>query len=96
MAAREPSRYLARAIPRPFLSVSRPQAFLSRRNVSDEAPARRLSDQLNELETESSLAAQVSESATQAFDPAAKAKSRKAQLPRSRYVILIDFSQLML
>lgn len=82
MAAREPSRYLTRALPRAFAPSARSQAFLGRRNVSDEAPVRRLSD----LETESSLMTAVSEDAAKSFDPIARSKSRKNQLPRSRYV----------
>ena len=69
---------------------ARPQAFLGRRNASDEAPARRLSD---ELETASSLTTSVSEDAAKSFDPAAQAKARKTKLPRGRYVICAeDFS----
>lgn len=90
MAAREQSRYLARALPRAFMPSARPQPFLGRRNASDEAPSRRLSD---ELETASSLTTVVSEDAAKSFDPAAQAKSRKSKLPRSRYVIRAqDFS----
>ncbi|KAJ5735950.1 uncharacterized protein N7483_001075 [Penicillium malachiteum] len=85
MAAREPSRYLARALPRAFAPSARPQAFLGRRNVSDEAPGRRLSDQLEDLETSSSLSAQVSDADAKSFDPVARSKARKTQLPRSRY-----------
>lgn len=84
MAAREPSRYLTRVLPRAFAPSARSQAFLGRRNVSDEAPVRRLSD----LETESSLMTAVSEDAAKSFDPIARSKSRKTQLPRSRYVII--------
>lgn len=63
---------------------ARPQAFLGRRNASDEAPSRRLSDQLDELETASSLTTPVPETAAQSFDPVIRAKGRKSQLPRSR------------
>lgn len=83
MAAREPSKYLARALPRAFAPSGRPQTFVGRRNASDEAPARRLSDQLDELES-SSLTASVPEDVVKSFDPVARAKSRKNQLPRSR------------
>lgn len=90
MAAREQSRYLARALPRAFMPSTRPQAFLGRRNASDEAPSRSLSD---ELETASSLTTTVPEDVVSSFDPAARAKSRKTKLPRSRYVIRAeDFS----
>ncbi|KAJ5099772.1 hypothetical protein N7532_006773 [Penicillium argentinense] len=85
MAAREPSRHLARALPRAFAPSARPQAFIGRRNASDEAPTRRLSDQLDELESASSLTSKVSDSAAKSFDPVTRAKSRRAQLPRSRY-----------
>jgi hypothetical protein len=84
MAVRESSRYLARAVPRAFVPSARQQAFLGRRNASDEAPSRRLSDQLDELETASSLTTPVPEAAAQAFDPVTRAKGRKTQLPRSR------------
>lgn len=87
MAAREPSRYLAKAIPRAFVPSARPQSFLGRRNVSDEAPARRLSDELNDLETASSLSTPVSQADAKSFDPLARSKARKTQLPRSRYAI---------
>lgn len=83
MAAREPSRYLTRAIPRAFAPLPRHQAFIGRRNVSDEAPTRRLSD---ELETASSLTSRVSENTAKSFDPVSRASARKSQLPRSRYV----------
>ena len=83
MAAREPSRYLTRAIPRAFAPSPRHQAFIGRRNVSDEAPTRRLSD---ELETASSLTSRVSENTAKSFDPVSRASARKSQLPRSRYV----------
>jgi large subunit ribosomal protein L5 len=72
---------------------ARPQAFLGRRNASDEAPARRLSD---ELETASSLTTPVSEDAAKTFDPVAQAKSRKTELPRSRYVIRAEGLSLIL
>ncbi|KAJ6155575.1 hypothetical protein N7470_006141 [Penicillium chermesinum] len=85
MAAREPSRYLARAVPRVLPPSSRPHAFLGRRNASDKAPERRLSSELNELESESSLATRVDEKMAKSFDPAARAKARKTQLPRGRY-----------
>lgn len=84
MAVRESSRYLARAVPRAFVPSTRAQAFLGRRNASDEAPSRRLSDQLDELETASSLTTPVSEAIAKSFDPVTRAKGRKAQLPRSR------------
>ncbi|KAJ5906544.1 uncharacterized protein N7473_003460 [Penicillium subrubescens] len=85
MAVRESSRYLARAVPRAFVPPTRSQAFLGRRNASDEAPSRRLSDQLDELETASSLTTPVSETTAKSFDPVTRAKGRKTQLPRSRY-----------
>ncbi|KGO66040.1 Ribosomal protein L5 [Penicillium italicum] len=85
MAAREPSRYLTRALPRASVPSIRPQGFLSRRNVSDEAPARRLSDHLTELESASSLSTVVPNSAAASFDPLARAAARKNQLPRGRY-----------
>jgi large subunit ribosomal protein L5 len=84
MAAREPSRFLSRALPRASVPSIRPQGFLSRRNVSDEAPSRRLSDHMSELETASSLSTPVPDSAAQSFDPVARAKARKTQLPRGR------------
>lgn len=84
MAVRESSRCLTWAVPRAFAPSARSQAFLGRRKASDEAPSRRLSDQLDELETASSLTAPVSETAAQTFDPVTRAKGRKTQLPRSR------------
>ena len=68
------------------MPCSRTEAFLGRRNASDEAPSRRLSDQLDELETASSLNATVPEDLVKSFDPVARSKGRKTQLPRSRYV----------
>ncbi|KAJ5104515.1 hypothetical protein NUU61_001862 [Penicillium alfredii] len=85
MAAREPSRYMARALPRALGSTARPQGIACRRFASDEAPARRLSSQMDELETASSLEGTVSEDVAKSFDPVAQANSRKTQLPRSRY-----------
>ncbi|KAJ5350092.1 hypothetical protein N7541_007819 [Penicillium brevicompactum] len=85
MAAREPSRYLTRALPRASVPSIRPQGFLSRRNVSDEAPARRLSDHLTDLESASSLSTPVTASAAGSFDPLARAAARKNKLPRGRY-----------
>lgn len=85
MAAREPSRHLARALPRAFAPSARPQALIGRRNASDEAPTRRLSD---ELETASSLTSKVSDSAAESFDPVSRASARRSQLPRSRYVMV--------
>lgn len=90
MATREPSKYLARVLPRTFAPSARSQAFVGRRNASDasnasdEAPARRLSDELGELETASSLGASVPEDVVKSFDPVARANARKNQLPRSR------------
>lgn len=84
MAAREPSRYLTRALPRASVPSIRPQGFLSRRNVSDEAPARRLSDHLTDLESASSLSTPVTASAAGSFDPLARAAARKNKLPRGR------------
>ncbi|KAJ5908447.1 hypothetical protein N7495_001129 [Penicillium taxi] len=85
MAIREPSRYLVKALPRALAPSARPQVFSARRNASDEAPARRLSNQLDDLETGSSLTSQVAADAAKSFDPIARSKARKTQLPRSRY-----------
>ncbi|CAL5871801.1 uncharacterized protein PFLUO_LOCUS6054 [Penicillium psychrofluorescens] len=85
MAAREPSRYLARTLPRAIAPSARPQTLACRRNASDDAPARRLSNHLAELETESSLATPLPADTVKSFNPVAAAKSRRAQLPRSRY-----------
>lgn len=84
MAATEPSRYLARSLPRAFVRSARPQAFWSRRNNSDHAPARSLSDDLNELEAGGALAQSIPSDEVKSFDPVAKAKARKTQLPSSR------------
>lgn len=86
MAAREPSKYLARALPRAFAPSARSQVFIGRRNASDDAPTRRLSD---ELEAASSLTSKVSDSAAKSFDPVSRANARKSQLPRSRYVMML-------
>ncbi|KAJ5345326.1 hypothetical protein N7452_003330 [Penicillium brevicompactum] len=85
MAAREPSRYLTRALPRASVPSIRPQGFLSRRNVSDEAPARRLSDHLTDLESASSLSTPVTASGAGSFDPLARAAARKNKLPPRPY-----------
>ncbi|KAJ5146305.1 uncharacterized protein N7515_000869 [Penicillium bovifimosum] len=88
MAAREPSRYLTRALPRASAPSIRPQGFLARRNVSDEAPARRLSDHFTDLESASSLSTAVPESVAKSFDPLARAAARKGQLPRGRTTVV--------
>ncbi|CAG8112787.1 unnamed protein product [Penicillium olsonii] len=85
MAGRESSRYLSRALPRAVAPSIRPQGFLLRRNVSDEAPARRLSDHLTDLESTSSFSTPVAASAAGSFDPLARAAARKTKLPRGRY-----------
>ncbi|KAL4883297.1 putative 50S ribosomal subunit L7, partial [Aspergillus karnatakaensis] len=82
MAAVESSRYLARSLPRAIVPSSRAQGPCFRRHASDQASAKQFSD----LESEGSLkGAIVSEEAAKSFDPVARAKGRKRQLPRSRY-----------
>ncbi|EYE93419.1 mitochondrial 54S ribosomal protein uL5m [Aspergillus ruber CBS 135680] len=81
MAAREPSRYLARSFSRAILPSARPQSVCFRRNASDDAASKSPADELES----SSLATAVPENVVKSFDPIARAKSRKGQLPRSRY-----------
>lgn len=90
MAAREPSRYLARTLPRSLAPSARAPVLCCRRNASDEAPARRLSEHLDDLESASSLTTTVAADAAKSFDPVARASARKIQLPPSRYVIHIQ------
>lgn len=84
MAVREPTRYLAKALPRALVPVSRPQWPALRRNASDQAAAGSSPDPLDELETSSSLAATVPEEVVKSYDPIARARSRKTELPPSR------------
>jgi large subunit ribosomal protein L5 len=84
MAATEPSRYLARSVPRAFVRSARPQAFCSRRNASDDAPSRSLSNELNELESGSSLSPSIQSADASSYDPISIARSRKEKLPSSR------------
>ncbi|KAL4800976.1 ribosomal protein L5 domain-containing protein [Aspergillus venezuelensis] len=85
MAATEPSRYLARSLPRAIVPSARSQGLCWRRNASDQASAKP-SDALSQLESEGALrgTADVTEVAN-SFDPIARARLRKNQLPRSRY-----------
>lgn len=84
MAATEPCRYLARSVPRAFVRSARPQAFCSRRNASDDAPSRSLSNELNELESGSSLSPSIQSADASSYDPISIARSRKEKLPSSR------------
>ncbi|KAI9924435.1 hypothetical protein ASPWEDRAFT_102714 [Aspergillus wentii DTO 134E9] len=84
MTATEPSRYLARSLPRVLAPSARPQSICWRRNASDQASSRSPSD-INELESASSLSGSVPENVVKSFDPVSKARLRKTQLPRSRY-----------
>jgi len=83
MAAREPSRYLARSLPRAILPSARPQSVCFCRNTSDDAASKSPAGDLDELES-SSLATAVPKDVVKSFDPVTRAKSRKGQLPRSR------------
>ncbi|KAE8382050.1 ribosomal protein L5 domain-containing protein [Aspergillus bertholletiae] len=86
MAASEPSRYLARSLPRAFVPTTRLQGFCLRRNVSDQASSKAAPADLNELESATSLTSKaLSEASAKSFDPIARTKARKKQLPRSRY-----------
>lgn len=86
MAASEPSRYLARSLPRAFAPSAIPKSFCWRRNVSDQASSK-ASVEVNDLESAGSLtSAALSEDALKSFDPIARSRGRKKQLPRSRYV----------
>lgn len=90
MAASEPSRYLARSLPRAALPSVRSQSVCWRRNASDDAASKSSSspssDQFSELESGTTFAAPLSEDVVKSFDPVARAKSRMTQLPKSRYV----------
>lgn len=81
MAVREPSRSLARALTRPLAPSTRSQQPSLRRYASGNTP-----DPLSEVESNTSLAASVPEDVVKSFDPIARAKARKSQLPKSRYV----------
>lgn len=86
MAASEPSRYLARSLPRAFAPSAIPKGFCWRRNVSDNASSK-AQVEVNDLESAGSLTSAVpSEDVLKSFDPIARTKGRKKQLPRSRYV----------
>ncbi|KAL1968986.1 hypothetical protein VTN77DRAFT_820 [Rasamsonia byssochlamydoides] len=85
MAVREPTRYLARALPRALVPSRSPLWPSLRRNASDQATSGSSPDPLDELESASSLGASVPEEVVKSYDPIARARSRKTQLPRSRY-----------
>lgn len=85
MAASEPSRYLARSLPRAFAPSSRAPAFCWRRNASDQASTRSPSAAINDLES-TTLSTPLSEDTVKSFNPLERARARKTQLPRSRYV----------
>ncbi|GFF28134.1 54S ribosomal protein L7, mitochondrial [Aspergillus udagawae] len=82
MAASESSRFLARSLPRAFAPSSRLQSICWRRNASDQASSKSL---IRDLESSSSLSASVSDDIVKSFDPVARSRVRKTQLPRSRY-----------
>ncbi|RAK83659.1 50S ribosomal subunit L7 [Aspergillus costaricaensis CBS 115574] len=84
MAASEPSRYLARSLPRAFAPSSRAPAFCWRRNASDQASTRSPSAAINDLES-TTLSTSLSEDTVKSFNPLERARARKTQLPRSRY-----------
>ncbi|KAL4942641.1 hypothetical protein BDV06DRAFT_191710 [Aspergillus oleicola] len=85
MAASESSRYLARSFPRAIVPSARSQGACWRRNASDQASAKS-SDALSQLESDGALKSAVSlEEAAKTFDPVKRARSRKFQLPPSRY-----------
>ncbi|KAH8434623.1 mitochondrial 54S ribosomal protein uL5m [Aspergillus melleus] len=85
MAASEPSRYLARSLPRAFAPSAIPKGFCFRRNVSDQASSK-APVEINDVESAGSLTSTtVPEDVVKTFDPIAKSKGRKKQLPRSRY-----------
>ncbi|KAI9374911.1 ribosomal protein L5 domain-containing protein [Aspergillus egyptiacus] len=85
MAASESSRYLARSLPRAIAPSARVQGLCWRRHVSDQASAKP-SLNLSDLESEGSLKpTAVPAEAAKSFNPIARAKARRLQLPRSRY-----------
>ncbi|GKZ89414.1 hypothetical protein AnigIFM59636_011635 [Aspergillus niger] len=84
MAASEPSRYLARSLPRALVPSSRAPAFCWRRNASDQASTRSPSADINELES-TTLSTPLSQDTVKSFNPLERARARKTQLPRSRY-----------
>jgi hypothetical protein len=81
MAASESSRFLARSLPRAFAPSSRLQSVCWRRNASDQASSK---SPISDLESSSSLSASVPEDIVKSFDPVARSRARKTQLPRSR------------
>ncbi|RAL10044.1 mitochondrial 54S ribosomal protein uL5m [Aspergillus homomorphus CBS 101889] len=87
MAASESSRYLARSLPRALAPSARPHTLCWRRDASDQASSRSPSvNDLNELETITSLSSTTPPAEiVETFDPIARSRSRKTQLPRSRY-----------
>ncbi|KAL4870510.1 hypothetical protein BDV12DRAFT_195233 [Aspergillus spectabilis] len=85
MAASESSRYLARSLPRAIVPSARAQGFCWRRHASDQASAKQ-SSVLGDLESDGILKGAVAPGeAAKSFDPLARARSRRSQLPRSRY-----------
>ncbi|OJI99001.1 hypothetical protein ASPVEDRAFT_38478 [Aspergillus versicolor CBS 583.65] len=85
MAASEPSRYLARSLPRAIVPSARAQGVCWRRHASDQASPKS-SSALSDLESDGLLKGTVApEDVAKSFDPVARARSRRTQLPRSRY-----------
>lgn len=80
MAASESSRFLAKSLPRAFTPSSRLQSVCWRRNASDQASSK---SPISDLES-TSLSASVTEDIVKSFDPVARSRARKTQLPRSR------------
>lgn len=84
MAASEPSRYLARSLPRAIVPSARAQGLCLRRHASDQASPKS-SSAFSELESDGLLKGTVApEDVAKSFDPVARARARKSQLPRSR------------
>ncbi|KAL5342952.1 ribosomal protein L5 domain-containing protein [Aspergillus crustosus] len=85
MAASESSRYLARSLPRAITPSARAQGPCWRRHASDQASTKP-SPVLSDLESDGIFKGSiVPREAAKSFDPLARARSRRSQLPRSRY-----------
>ncbi|PGG99794.1 hypothetical protein AJ79_08416 [Helicocarpus griseus UAMH5409] len=84
MALREPSVQLSRALPRALVPLSSTQTPLCRRNASSAILPETITD---DLETSSTFSQPSSllKNEIKSFDPVARSKARKTQLPPSRY-----------
>jgi hypothetical protein len=87
MALKELSLAFGRLAVRDARPIVQSMACQGRRSASSAAARHELSEDTQDLESQSSFSSEAfSEEAIQSYDPVKRASSRKTQLPRSRYV----------